>query len=94
MLLGGRIAEEIVFVDFTNGASNDIERATSIARNMVCNWGMSESLGTMSILKVVNNHLVMGRVQIILITLKRHLLKLILKLKKLLITITKWQKIF
>lgn len=48
MLLGGRIAEELVFGDFTNGASNDIERATSIARNMVCNWGMSESIGTIN----------------------------------------------
>jgi cell division protease FtsH len=46
MLLGGRIAEQIVFGDFTNGASNDIERATSIARSMVCDWGMSEEMGT------------------------------------------------
>lgn len=45
MLLGGRIAEEIVFTDYTSGAANDIERATAIARHMVCNWGMSETLG-------------------------------------------------
>ncbi len=45
MLLGGRLAEEIVFKDFTSGASNDIERATDIARKMVCNWGMSSTLG-------------------------------------------------
>tara|TARA_R110002072_G_scaffold64203_8_gene159927 strand:- start:13841 stop:15730 length:1890 start_codon:yes stop_codon:yes gene_type:complete len=44
-LMGGRCAEEIVFGQITNGASNDIERATSLARNMVCNWGMSKKLG-------------------------------------------------
>jgi len=38
---GGRAAEELVFKDFTTGASNDIERATSMARKMVCEWGMS-----------------------------------------------------
>lgn len=45
MLLGGRLAEELVFTDFTSGAANDIERATEIARRMVCNWGMSSVLG-------------------------------------------------
>ncbi|MCP4913248.1 MAG: ATP-dependent metallopeptidase FtsH/Yme1/Tma family protein [Oligoflexia bacterium] len=44
-LMGGRVAEEIVFGEITNGASNDIERATSLARNMVCNWGMSKKMG-------------------------------------------------
>jgi cell division protease FtsH len=44
MLLGGRVAEEIFFKHITTGASNDIERATSIARRMVTEWGMS-SLG-------------------------------------------------
>lgn len=44
-LMGGRVAEEIVYGEMTNGASNDIERATDLARNMVCNWGMSEKLG-------------------------------------------------
>ena len=43
--MGGRCAEELVFGEMTNGASNDIERATSLARNMVCNWGMSTKLG-------------------------------------------------
>ena len=38
---GGRAAEELVFKDFTTGASNDIERATGMARKMVCEWGMS-----------------------------------------------------
>jgi cell division protease FtsH len=44
MLMGGRVAEELVFNHITTGASNDIERATSIARRMVTEWGMS-SLG-------------------------------------------------
>ena len=38
---GGRAAEELIFNDFTTGASNDIERATAMARKMVCEWGMS-----------------------------------------------------
>ena len=46
VLLGGRIAEEIVFGNLTTGASNDIERATDLAHRMVCEWGMSEKLGT------------------------------------------------
>jgi cell division protease FtsH len=40
-LFGGRAAEEMIFNDFTTGAGNDIERATEIARRMVCEWGMS-----------------------------------------------------
>lgn len=44
-LLGGRIAEEIVFKDISTGASNDIERATDLAKNMVTVYGMSEKLG-------------------------------------------------
>ena len=48
MLLGGRLAEELVFGDYTSGASNDIERATGLARKMVCNWGMSDTLGTIN----------------------------------------------
>ena len=44
-LMGGRCAEEIVYGQMTSGASNDIERATSLARNMVCKWGMSEKMG-------------------------------------------------
>ena len=45
MLLGGRVAEELTFGDYSGGASNDIERATEIARKMVTQLGMSESLG-------------------------------------------------
>ena len=44
-LMGGRVAEEMTFNEITSGASNDIERATQLARSMVCNWGMSEKLG-------------------------------------------------
>ena len=44
-LLGGRIAEEIIFDDITTGASNDIERATSVARDMVTRFGMSKKMG-------------------------------------------------
>ena len=48
ILLGGRAAEELVLNDFTTGAGNDIERATEIARKMVCNWGMSEEMGPLT----------------------------------------------
>ena len=44
-LFGGRVAEELIFNDITTGASNDIERATDIARKMVCEWGMSDEIG-------------------------------------------------
>jgi len=47
VLFGGRIAEEIFMAQMTTGASNDFERATEMARNMVMRWGMSESLGPM-----------------------------------------------
>jgi cell division protease FtsH len=47
VLFGGRIAEEVFMGQMTTGASNDFERATDMARNMVTRWGMTESLGTM-----------------------------------------------
>jgi cell division protease FtsH len=53
-LMGGRVAEELVYGEMTNGASNDIERATDLARNMVCNWGMSERLGPINYSKQNN----------------------------------------
>jgi cell division protease FtsH len=48
ILLGGRIAEEITTGDITTGAGNDLERATDLARRMVCEWGMSESMGPLT----------------------------------------------
>ena len=47
MMLGGRAAEEIVIKDISTGASNDIQRASGLARKMVTEWGMSETLGNM-----------------------------------------------
>lgn len=47
-LFGGRVAEEVVFNEITSGASNDIMKATDIARKMVCEWGMSEKLGPLA----------------------------------------------
>ncbi len=47
MLMGGRVAEELIFADPTTGAANDIEKATDIARRMVMEFGMSEKLGPM-----------------------------------------------
>ncbi len=48
VLMGGRCAEELVFGDYTSGASNDIERATQLAQNMVCKWGMSKEMGPLN----------------------------------------------
>ena len=48
LLMGGRAAEELVFNQPTTGAGNDIERATHLARKMVCEWGMSEKLGPLA----------------------------------------------
>ncbi len=45
VIMGGRVAEEVVFGDVASGASGDIKQATNIARKMVCEWGMSEELG-------------------------------------------------
>ncbi len=48
ILFGGRVAEELVLNHMTTGAGNDIEKATELARRMVCEWGMSERLGPMT----------------------------------------------
>jgi cell division protease FtsH len=48
ILLGGRVAEELIFKSVTTGAGNDIERATDLARKMVCEWGMSDKLGPLT----------------------------------------------
>lgn len=47
-LMGGRAAEEIFIGDLSSGAQNDIEKATKLARSMVCEWGMSDTLGTVA----------------------------------------------
>jgi cell division protease FtsH len=45
ILMGGRVAEELVRGELTTGAGNDLERSTLLARKMVCEWGMSDKLG-------------------------------------------------
>jgi cell division protease FtsH len=56
-LVGGRAAEEVVFSTMTNGAGNDIQRATGLARNMVALYGMSQELGLMAAASVHNQYL-------------------------------------
>jgi cell division protease FtsH len=48
IMLGGRAAEQLVFGDLSTGAHNDIESATTLARKMVCEWGMSEKVGPLT----------------------------------------------
>lgn len=48
ILLGGRVAEELIFDEITTGSGNDIERASDLARKMVCEWGMSDNLGPLT----------------------------------------------
>ncbi|HLG20141.1 MAG TPA: cell division protein FtsH, partial [Bdellovibrionota bacterium] len=48
IMMGGRVAEELVFGRKTNGAGNDIEKATELARKMVCEWGMSDKMGPLT----------------------------------------------
>ncbi|BHH82122.1 ATP-dependent zinc metalloprotease FtsH [Desulforhopalus sp. 52FAK] len=48
ILYGGRLAEKLIFDEITTGAGNDIERASGLARKMVCEWGMSEELGALT----------------------------------------------
>jgi len=60
-LLGGRVAEEIIYGDnISTGASNDMQRATKLARNMVTQWGMSEKMGNMTYGEP-QEHIFMGR---------------------------------
>jgi len=49
VLMGGRAAEDLIFNTFTTGAGNDIERATEMARKMICEWGMSDLMGPVSL---------------------------------------------
>jgi len=60
ILLGGRVAEELVLKDMTTGAGNDLERATDLARKMVCEWGMSEKMGPLTFGKH-NEQVFLGR---------------------------------
>ena len=60
VLLGGRAAEQLIFNHFTTGAGNDLERATDLARKMVCNWGMSDELGPVTFGKR-DEHIFLGR---------------------------------
>jgi cell division protease FtsH len=49
IMMGGRVAEELVFNEVTNGAKGDIDMATNLARRMCCEWGMSERLGPIAL---------------------------------------------
>jgi cell division protease FtsH len=60
ILLGGRSAEEIVFQQQTTGAGNDLEKATEMARKMVCEWGMSDKMGPLTFGKA-EEHVFLGR---------------------------------
>ena len=61
VLMGGRLAESIQFKDVTTGASNDIERATGIARKMVTEWGMSGAIGPINLSNNNQNSVFLGR---------------------------------
>ena len=60
ILLGGRAAEQLIFNELTTGAGDDIEKATTIARKMVCEWGMSDIIGPMTFGKK-NEEIFLGR---------------------------------
>ncbi|MBI4515676.1 MAG: ATP-dependent metallopeptidase FtsH/Yme1/Tma family protein [Deltaproteobacteria bacterium] len=60
ILFGGRVAEELVLQHMTTGAGNDIEKATELARRMICEWGMSDKLGPMTFGKK-NEEIFLGR---------------------------------
>ena len=60
ILFGGRVAEHLVFNEITTGAGNDIERASELARKMVCEWGMSDELGPLAYGKK-EEHIFLGR---------------------------------
>ena len=60
-LMGGRVAEKLVLEDISTGAQNDLERATKIARNMVTQYGMTDSLGPMTYGSDDDDDVFMGR---------------------------------
>jgi len=59
-IMGGRIAEELIFGDYTSGAAGDIRQATTIARKMVTEWGMSERIGMVNVSEH-EEHMFLGR---------------------------------
>ena len=59
-LLGGRVAEMLIFDQLTTGAGNDLEHVTNLARKMVCNWGMSEKIGPLTFGKK-EEHIFLGK---------------------------------
>lgn len=61
ILLGGRTAEKIIFNELTTGAGNDLERATELARRMVCEWGMSDKMGPLTFGKKGGEEIFLGR---------------------------------
>jgi cell division protease FtsH len=56
ILFGGRVAEKLIFNEITTGAGNDIERASELARKMVCEWGMSDELGPTGLRQARGTH--------------------------------------
>jgi len=60
VLMGGRVAEELMFSHLTTGAGSDLEHATDLARKMVCNWGMSDKLGPLTFGRK-EEHVFLGR---------------------------------
>ncbi|MCL4141912.1 UNVERIFIED_CONTAM: hypothetical protein GTU68_020122 [Idotea baltica] len=61
VFFGGRVAEELIFDEMNTGASSDIERATAIARRMVCEWGMSDKLGAIHYSTKKDDSVFLGR---------------------------------
>jgi cell division protease FtsH len=60
VMLGGRIAEKLVFQDMTSGAADDLKQVTQLARRMVCQWGMSDRLGAVTF-RQGEEHVFLGR---------------------------------
>src|SRR5690606_38515192 len=60
IMMGGRVAEEIIFNQKTTGAGNDIEQATELARRMVTEWGMSDAIGPLNFANT-KNEVFLGR---------------------------------
>jgi cell division protease FtsH len=59
-MIGGRVAEKLVFDHLTTGAADDIKRVTDLARKMVCNWGMSDKVGPLGF-GAKREHVFLGR---------------------------------